>query len=328
MDLKLSFVLPVYGVEKVLPKCMDSILSQITDACEVILVDDETPDRSGILCDEYAAKDPRVHVLHKKNGGPSTARNAGVRMAQGEYICFVDSDDYIREGTVEKLLAWIRDVHLDLCFLQSAKVYPDGTEEPVQENIQSRFIRGKSRDEILNYLASCPTFPGGPWGKIIRRQLLIDHNITFPEGQISEDLIYCLECYLYAQGIDCLDFPFYCYRQGRKESLTSTVTPSYFYDTVLFLELVEKRWGQNHRPENADGVLALSAAAFEYSVLTWQALELPQEKQDWGWDILKQYRWLLKWGRSPKTKMIRAAASVVGLKNAARLADFYQKHRG
>ena len=327
MDLKLSFVLPVYGVEKYLPRCMDSILSQITDACEVVLVDDETPDRSGEMCDEYAAQDSRVRVLHKKNGGPSTARNAGVRMARGEYICFVDSDDFIRDNTVCKLLDWIRDVHQDLCFLQSDKVYADGSEEPVQEGIQSKFVRGKTRDQVLTYLASCSTFPGGPWGKIIRRQFLLDHNITFPEGQISEDLIYCLECYIYAEGIDCLDFPFYCYRQDRKESLTSTITRSYYYDTLLFLELVEKRWGAERKPQDAESLLAISAAAFEYSVLVWQTLDLPREDQPWGWGELKKHRWLLRWGRSPKTRMIRAAASVVGLKNAARLADFYQKHR-
>ena len=84
MEPKLSFVLPVYNVEQYLPRCLDSILNQSDDSCEVILVDDGTPDRSGEICDQYAARDSRVRVLHKENGGPSTARNAGVRMARDQ----------------------------------------------------------------------------------------------------------------------------------------------------------------------------------------------------------------------------------------------------
>ena len=97
MDLKISFILPVYNVEAYLPHCVNSILSQMTEACEIILVDDGTPDHSDQICDDYAARDQRVRVIHKKNGGPSAARNTGARMAKGEYLCFVDSDDYIEK---------------------------------------------------------------------------------------------------------------------------------------------------------------------------------------------------------------------------------------
>ena len=327
MDLKLSFILPVYNVEAFLPRCLDSILGQMDDSCEIITVDDGTPDSSGRICDEYAARDSRVKVLHKKNGGPSSARNAGVRMAEGEYICFVDSDDFIEENTVPKLLNWIQDTHLDLCFLQAAKVYSDGSRESVREDIRSQFVRGKDRTQVLRYLASRNTFSGGPWGKLYRREFLLKNNITFPEGRISEDLVFCLAVYLRAEGIDCLDFPFYCYCQQRADSLTSVITPSYYNDTFLFIEEVVRDYGQTGRPENVDGELALSAAAFEYAVLVWQTLALPEAYRDAAWEKLKKYRWVLKFGQSSKAKMIRTAAAVLGLKNAARLADFYQKHR-
>ena len=328
MDMKLSFILPIYNVEAYLPHCVNSILNQMNDTCEIILVDDGSPDHSGQICDDYAARDPRIRVIHKENGGPSAARNTGLQVAKGEYICFVDSDDYIEKNTVEKLLDWIDREHLDLCFLQAAKVYEDGSTEPVREDIRSADIRGKNRDEVLRYLASRNTFSGGPWAKLYRREFLLDNHITFPEGRLSEDLVFCLKVYLRAEGIDCLDFPFYCYCQKRTDSLTSVITPSYYRDTLLFVEEVVRDYGSTHRPQNADGELALSSAAFEYAVLVWQAVLLPKENQAWAWQAIMPYRWILKWGQSSKVRLIRRASYLFGLKGAARLADFYQKHRG
>ena len=105
------------------------------------------------------------------------------------------------------------------------------------------------------------------------------------------------------------------------------ITEKYYRDTFLFVEETVQQYGSAHKPRNADEELALSAAAFEYAVLVWQYLALPEEAKPWAMEKLREYRWVLKWGRSSKSRMIRAAASVLGLKNAARLADFYQKHR-
>ena len=328
MDLDLSFVLPVYNVEAYLPQCLDSMLSQMGDSCEIILVDDGTPDHSGRICDEYAERDSRVHVLHKENGGPSSARNAGAALAKGKYICFVDSDDYIEENSVPELLKWIREVQGDLCFLQAKKVYPDGSSEPVREDIRSEGVRGKTKDQILTYLASRNTFPGGPWAKLYRRAFLEENGIRFPEGVISEDLIYCLNVYLAAETVDCLDGPFYCYRQGRKGSLTSVVTPKYFFDTFLFIEEVAQRFGRDRKPQNAREELALSAAGFEYAILVWQARDLQGEDSVRAYEKLKEYRWVLPWGRSSKARLIYWASVVLGLKNAGRLVGVYQKLRG
>ena len=95
MDKKLSFILPIYKVEAYLPQCVDSILSQATEDCEIILVDDGSPDGCGAICDRYAESYEIVKVIHKPNGGLSDARNAGFDQAQGKYVLFVDSDDYL-----------------------------------------------------------------------------------------------------------------------------------------------------------------------------------------------------------------------------------------
>ena len=129
------------------------------------------------------------------------------------------------------------------------------------------------------------------------------------------------------ERISSLDFPFYCYCQQREDSLTSVITRSYYADTFLFIEEVAEQFGKTKKPESPEGELALSAGAFEYAVLVWQTLLLPRQDQSWAFGKLREYRWILKWGKSSKAKLIRMAAGVLGLKNASRLADFYQKHR-
>ena len=325
MEKKLSFVIPVYNVEAYLPQCLDSIVSQMTEECELILVDDGGTDSSGAICDRYQQQFPGVRVLHKANGGPSAARNSGVALAQGQYICYVDSDDYIRQGTVARLLEWIRDRGRDICFLQSDKVYPTGREESVGEGLTQAALEGKTSDQVLRYLASAPKFPGGPWGKLFRRELLESNHITFPEGRLSEDLVYNLEAFFAAGSFDCLDFPFYCYRQARAESLTNTVTEKYSFDTAQFVQEVARDYRQDaHSPR---GECALSYGAYEYAILLWQVLLLPREVQGRAWDWLREYRWILDCGKSPTPRKVRLAVKLVGLKAGARLLDVYQKHR-
>ena len=106
---KISVIVPIYNTEKYLKRCFDSILSSTYENLEVILVDDGSPDNSGKICDEYAARDSRIRVIHKKNGGLSSARNAGLDIATGDYVTFVDSDDYIASDIYEKLVACMID---------------------------------------------------------------------------------------------------------------------------------------------------------------------------------------------------------------------------
>ena len=103
-DILISVIVPVYNVEEYLPRCVDSLLSQTYEKLEIILVDDGTKDASDKICDAYAARDPRVKVIHKENGGLSSARNAGIDIASGEYLAFVDSDDWIEPDTYAHML--------------------------------------------------------------------------------------------------------------------------------------------------------------------------------------------------------------------------------
>ena len=111
---KISVIVPVYKVESYLGKCLDSIIGQTYHILEIILIDDGSPDRCGEICDEYAAKDPRIHVIHQQNAGLSAARNAGLDIASGDYIMFVDSDDWVEKNTCETVLMIAQQQQADI----------------------------------------------------------------------------------------------------------------------------------------------------------------------------------------------------------------------
>lgn len=120
---KISIIVPVYKAEPYLKKCIDSILNQTFKDFELILVDDGSPDRCGEICDEYALKDSRIKIIHKENGGQSSARNVGLDIAQGEYIGFVDSDDWIEPDMYKKLFKVLKNDNVDMaiCNINSIK---------------------------------------------------------------------------------------------------------------------------------------------------------------------------------------------------------------
>lgn len=328
MDKLLSFVLPIYKVEAYLPQCVDSILAQMTPECEIILVDDGSPDGCGAICDAYAAKYDDIHVIHKENGGLSSARNAGLERAEGKYVLFVDSDDYIEPGSVEKLLRWIGSTDADLAFLLSRKVYPDGTSEPLGENLVRQEILGRSRMEVLRFLSGCPKFPASAWGKIYRRSFLLEGGHWFPgDRRLSEDLQYSLDLFLTAEKFDYLDFPYYCYRQNRAGSICNTVNAKYYFDTFRFVEDSAARFGKNGRAVDETAEYALSFAAYEYAILLWQMLDMEGDDREKAHELLKEHRWVLRYGRAGKTRLVYFVVSLFGLEGTARLLDWYMKRR-
>ncbi len=126
MNAKVSVIVPVYKAQDFLPKCVDSILSQTEESLELILVDDGSPDRSGAICDAYAARDSRVRVIHQKNAGVSAARNAGILAAEGRYVGFVDSDDWIDPDMFSRLLTVAQETGADVVMCDATTVYSDG----------------------------------------------------------------------------------------------------------------------------------------------------------------------------------------------------------
>ena len=186
-----SVVVPIYNVQAYLPQCIESILGQSYRNIEIILVDDGSPDESPAICDAYQKKDSRIRVIHKENGGLSDARNAGTAIAQGEYITYVDSDDWIDTEYVEKLLRAAQKycAEMTVCGLGSTKT----REEPPKRNGKECVLTGK---EALYKILYQNEMDVSACGKLIRTQIAQKH--LFPKGKLFEDLAttyqYVIEC--------------------------------------------------------------------------------------------------------------------------------------
>lgn len=180
--MKVSIIVPVYNTEDYLACCIDSILRQTFTDYELLLVDDGSTDGSGAICDSYQTKDSRVRVFHQQNGGVSSARNYGVQQAQGEWICYVDSDDEVKSD-------YLRDMVEAICS-DRCLVMGNISDERMCDNLRENTVRyGK---EMVRYLLdSSALFLSGPVAKLFNRKLLTNHGICFPEGiHYGEDMVY------------------------------------------------------------------------------------------------------------------------------------------
>lgn len=327
-DIKLSFVIPVYNVEKYLNECLESILSQITNQCEIILIDDGSTDTSGLICDNYLDSSHNIRVIHKNNGGSSSARNTGLSMAFGEYIAFVDSDDRIANGSVNKILEWIEKDTADICFMETIKFYPDKKTQPLGEMINRLEIRDKTPTVVFSYLATRPKYPGSACTKLFRRKFLEENRLLFPKDRrYAEDLGFCMDCFLCAKSFDKLDMPYYEYRQNREGSNTFQLSWKSFVDLKLFVTESVRKLCTDKMPISEICSSAMSFVAYEYSIMLWDLSRLSEERQNEAYHILQQYSWVLKFGRIIRLKIIHAVVGMFGIKFASKLLNKYMKMR-
>ena len=222
-------------VEKYLKKCIDSIINQTYKNIEIILVDDGSSDNCGKICDEYAKKDERIKVIHKKNGGLSDARNSGLDIATGEYICFVDSDDHISNTYVEKLLSAALKNHADIVacnFLYIDEKDRTWIKKEKKEKLYS------SSEAIKDIFTTSQNTEIMVWNKIYKTRLFIDNNIKFPFGKIHEDNFTTYKLYDKANCIYLINDKLYYYLQ-RDNSIMSKFNEKRF-DILLSLEEIKE----------------------------------------------------------------------------------------
>ncbi len=189
LGTKVSIIVPIYKVEKYLSKCIDSLIEQTYTNIEIILVDDGSPDKCPQICDDYAKKDKRIEVIHKENGGLSDARNFGIERAMGEYICFVDSDDWVDADYVESLLRSAVKYKADIAecgyrkYIEEKDSYYCDTD-----------IRGVDLPKVelgseaaISLILNRGLHRAVSVNKIYKRSLFVDYQLRFPKGRINED---------------------------------------------------------------------------------------------------------------------------------------------
>ena len=218
----ISIIVPIYNVEPYLQRCLDSIINQTYSNLEIILIDDGSSDKSPQICDEYASKDNRITVIHKKNGGLSDARNTGLDNCKGEFISFIDSDDWVEQSYIETLLHALEQTNADISIANFIKTqfsykYILKTYEHNFTILNSTEALAKlwNREEDSIFVTA--------WGKLFKKSLYT--NIRFPKGRIHEDEYTSYKLLYHSNLIVFLDVPLYIYFQ-RKDSIMGQVEKS------------------------------------------------------------------------------------------------------
>ena len=228
----ISIIIPVYKVEKYLEKCIQSLINQTYENLQIILVDDGSPDNCGKICDEYAKKDHRIEVIHKSNGGLSDARNKGLEIAKGEYIGFVDSDDYIEADMYEVLYNLLKQYNADVSI---CNFYTVSQGKIAIKNAENG-IKEYNRIEILKEVLLDNNIQSYAWNKLYKKELF--DEIKYPVGKKYEDIgttFYLLEKCNKVVVTGKSEY----YYINRQDSIVNNVTESTITD---YIELIMQRY--------------------------------------------------------------------------------------
>lgn len=273
----ISIIVPIYKVERYLERCINSILAQSYKNLEIILVDDGSPDNCGKICDEYAKKDCRVKVIHKKNGGLSDARNCGIDKSSGEYLMFVDSDDYIDKNICEKLISVSKKHNCDIVMCNIYRV--------VNNKIYfEKEISSLPKNEILDGITVMKDFFKNfsmilyvSWNKLYKRNLFFNNEkIRFPFGELFEDMFVNYRLYNLSKRIFILSDRLYYY-VTRKNSITNVnYTNRHLLSRINYLKNI--RFFSKNVDEDIKKCIQISIIRYCYEITRYCILNKSLDK--------------------------------------------------
>lgn len=214
MNPTISVIVPIYKVEKYLDKCINSIINQTYKNLEIILVDDGSPDKCPQICDQYKKKDGRIKVIHKPNGGLSDARNAGMKIASGQYISFIDSDDYVSDDFIETLYDVMKSEKSDIVECETIKFCDGEVAKAAQEEFNTLTVK---TEEGLKMLIAENGFHQHVWNKLYKAEIV--KGVYFEKGKLNEDEFWTYQIFGKAKKISKINKPMYYYLQQRSTSI-------------------------------------------------------------------------------------------------------------
>lgn len=316
---KISVIVPVYKVERYLEQCVRSIQKQTYKEIEIIIVDDGSPDKCPEICDELAKKDTRIRVIHKENGGLSDARNYGIEAATGDYLVFIDSDDYWDSDTaLEECVNLSISLDADVTIFGFKKFYQEsGESEIVHMNIpesdckQLLPIERLLRDNVF-VTSAC--------NKIVKSSFFKSPSpIRFVKGQLSEDIEYCSQILLSARKFAVVPKNFYVYRQGRKGSISNNIGKKNIDDIAEVIEKYVKR-----AQEIDDGEPLLNYLSLQFVLLMTVTTLLPYKEAKSMLQRMKALWWITKYDWCPYVRKVRKVRWT-GFEVTRQLLGIYKK---
>lgn len=317
----ISVIVPVYNVEKYLKQCVDSVLNQTYLDYEIILVDDGSKDNSGMLCDEYQKLSNKIKVIHKENGGLSSARNCGIRHASGEYLMFLDSDDYWDNNhALEKVVSSLDDC--DFLNFHYKKYFEDTKKyQHVFGNIDISLFNQLDIVEKKNLLIQSNQYITSACNKVVSKNFIDKYELYFSEGITSEDIDWCARLFLLSNFVEASNDDFYVYRQ-REQSITHTVKLKNLIDlsnNIIRSLSYMNQYTYNKQIEHS----YLSYMAYQYGIFLVCYHLVEDENKKEILNKMKDYSYLLQYGLSKKVKLLYIVKKLFGFNFMMLLLKLY-----
>lgn len=319
----ISIVIPIYKVEEYLRECVDSVLNQTYQNFEVILVDDGSPDRCPEICDEYAKKDNRVVVIHKENGGLSDARNEGLIKATGDYVIFLDSDDYYKhDDFLEKIVEATDEGNKDAVFFQRTVFFEGSNRSNYNYPPFNLEWNRLDASTLLLELAKNDLMDASACMKATKRSFLQRNELFFKKGIYCEDIEWFSRYIMFINSIALIDYPDYYYRK-REGSITSKLKEKnvrdLFYTIQQHSEKIKKSGANDNR---VWAILSYHSYQF-YIILGHTNNTVKGKVRSQLLNECKHYKWLMDYSISRKTKKCATILKIFGVEVASMILGYY-----
>lgn len=321
--MKLSIIVPVYNIAQYLNDCVQSVLTQSFQGWELILVNDGSTDRSATLCEEWVKKDHRIRVIHKTNGGLSDARNAGLLEAKGEYIHFLDGDDYyVSDNVLQTLIEQVGQYQYpDTLLFCRVDKYEDTGKENKERPYNTDFINQSSSTTIIfEHLLCTQRFNMSACFQILRRELLMENRIFFEKGLRNEDIDWSIALWQYLKTVRAVNCYGYCYRH-RSNSITTTYSLDDIQSYKFMFDKWYKRLGQVN---NILSQLQLNYLAFIYPTLLYAYFYLPLKERGAAKAMMKEMKYILEFSNTIKSNRVVYLFKYIGFAATLYLMSAYK----
>lgn len=312
--MKFSIIIPAYNVAQYIEECIESILNQDYDNYEIIVVDDGATDETPKILDEIASKSEKVRVIHQKNGGLSAARNSGIEAASGDYILFLDGDDFWSEKSfLTEVNKKINEKNVDVVIYSYSYYYPD---KIIKKSLNLKDITGETEKNYIN-LVKNELITAPAWNKCVKRNLFADGLLNFQVGVLSEDCLWCANLLKSIATYSVLDNSQYMYRQNRAGSITNVIKEKNVLDILKSISI-----GLANKEEYS--VEKQEALNIYFTISYISILPFVHVYKD-NLDIkkyLKDYEYLLQYSRQIGNKTFKYTGLVakgIGVEKAAAL---------
>lgn len=328
-NVLLSIIIPVYNLEKYIVHCLDSLVVQIEDNVEIIIIDDGSKDKSGDICKEYSSKYHYIKYFYQENAGVSAARNYGISKSVGKYIQFVDGDDFVLLNSIPEILQKIKLDKFDVIVGDFVKVYDD------EVNVNSLIKNNNIIEEIENdvypknmiKVLTNNMYRTSTCFNIFKSDIIFDNNIKFNDKvKYTEDLDFCFSAFFKCKHIGVLEHKFYAYRQARTESATSICSKKRVVDNLNFI----KKWYNYYQNSELDEEVKdylINFLSYEYTIVFGLLFMLCEEDFKNMYELVYEYKWLLKYKRNKKVKLVSLVNNIVGFNNTGKLLAVFIKNK-